>query len=280
VDAAPRGLQLDALDREGCPQPFLLSTGGVIIELRSAQDIAWADLLAAGHNPHAFILVTASGGDRDILAAQPLWKVQRVITEYRRHSGLCTNPDDDRRLASLVQTYGKAIEYDLWRHGKGEDLAVLWRTRRWRKLLNLIDQLPRDTAYMEAVADDEQLATFLLSRPDGHSKKPSAPTRRLSEYSAEVEVLSAILDRLGEVTQAIVASAGAKPRKVTPAPRPVTALERMRTRRALTKHRSLVSRVLPGGGDPPPRQAPPPPPSPPRPPAAGPRGNTSSWGSI
>lgn len=90
-----------------------------------------------------------------------------------------------------------------------------------------------------------ELARALIDEPD----PPAQPRRRMSEYSVQVEMLTAILDRLGEVVQAIASSAGAKPRKLKPAPRPVTAMETLRHKRSEHKHRQIVARVLPHGGD-------------------------------
>ncbi len=97
----------------------------------------------------------------------------------------------------------------------------------------------------EAMSDDEELAEHLLSQAP--EEKP--PIRRWSEYSVVVELLTAIYDRLAEVPNAIAAANGAKPRKVKPAARPVTAMDRVRDRKAQYKHRSVVARVLPAGGD-------------------------------
>lgn len=127
------------------------------------------------------------------------------------------------------------------------DLAAEWRSRRWRRLLNVIDQLPRDSRYVEAMAMDEQLAERMADRP-----QPKGPTRRrMSDWSVQVELLTSILARLGEMTQAIAALGGAKPRKVPPPPLPQTAMDRVRNRKRFEKHHALVARVLPG------RQAPP-----------------------
>lgn len=126
------------------------------------------------------------------------------------------------------------------------DLADEWKSRRWRRLINLIDHLPRDSFMHEAMADDELLAEHMLSSEP--TEKP--PVRRWSEYGVQVELLAGIYDRLAEVPNAIAAANGAKPRKIRPYPRPVTAMERVRDRRAKQKHRSLVARLLPSGGDP------------------------------
>lgn len=110
---------------------------------------------------------------------------------------------------------------------------------------------------MEALTQDEDLAREMLNRPAG---KTSAQ-RRMSEWSPEVELLSIAVDRLAELIQAVAAGHGAKPRPITPAPRPQTADERVRNSERLRKHRALVARVLPHkahensntGGERPPR---------------------------
>lgn len=149
-----------------------------------------------------------------------------------------------RRLAYLLARYGKAIERDLARVYPGTDLAVEWRSRRWRRLLNFIDGLPRHSQFVEAMADDEEAAAAFLDREDqgddAHQRGP-----RLSEYTPEREALDAILDRLAEVTNAIVASSGVRPHKAKPAQRPRTATDRLRARRARASHERLVALVLP-----------------------------------
>lgn len=117
----------------------------------------------------------------------------------------------------------------------------MWRTRRWRKLLNLIDGLPRNSAFVEAVANDEQAAQQLLQQ----QPEASAPGVRLSEWSPEREILADVVDRLGNVIQAVIAAAGTKPQRMAPAARPVTAVMRLRKQRRVEQHQRLVARVLP-----------------------------------
>ncbi len=90
------------------------------------------------------------------------------------------------------------------------------------------------------MAQDEKLAEMLADRP----KSEKAATRRLADWSPQVELLSAILNRLGEVAQAVAALGGAKPKKVPPAPYPVTALDRVRSRKRFQRHSALAARVL------------------------------------
>lgn len=99
---------------------------------------------------------------------------------------------------------------------------------------------------MEALADDEEVAEQMLRRDRGGD---SRPRRRMSDWSPAVEILTGILDRVGELTQAVAALGGAKPSKLPRAPYPVTAYDRVRQRRRADKHRSVVARVLTREGD-------------------------------
>lgn len=125
-----------------------------------------------------------------------------------------------------------------------------WRSRRWRRLLNLIDTLPRNSAYVEAITQDEEWASMILADPP--DKTP--PRVRMSEFSPEVERLCDLVDRVTELIQTTVAVAGGRPKNVKPAPRPSTAVERVRKRRRESTHRSVVGRLLPhkAAGTPPP----------------------------
>jgi len=119
----------------------------------------------------------------------------------------------------------------------------MWRERRWRDLLTLIDWLPRASAYMEAMSEDDELARQILDqKDDGKKRAPRGP--RISEWSTEVEKMTDIVDRLGELMQATVAANGGKPPKIKPQPRPRTAIDRMRDKRRMEHHRKVVSRVL------------------------------------
>lgn len=124
------------------------------------------------------------------------------------------------------------------------DLAVEWRRRRWRRLLNVIDRLPRDSRYVEEVTQDEEVAEQLLENPPKEltSKKSF---RRMSEWSPVVELLTVCVNRLAELTQAVAALGGAKPRKIPPAPLPETAMDKVRRRRRDRNHKALVALVLP-----------------------------------
>jgi hypothetical protein len=58
-------------------------------------------------------------------------------------------------------------------------------------------------------------------------------------------MLTMMYDRMGELIQAVIAAAGAKPRRVPPGPRPYTAFDRLKNTDRRTRHESLVARVAP-----------------------------------
>jgi hypothetical protein len=87
----------------------------------------------------------------------------------------------------------------------------------------------------------------------------------MAEYSPELEMLTNVFDRLGDLIQATIAAQGGKAPKVRPYPRPKTALDRVKEQRRLAKHRRIVARVLPQQAGTPAPATPPPPPPPDRP---------------
>lgn len=118
----------------------------------------------------------------------------------------------------------------------------MWRARRWRKLLNVIEQLPRTSAYAQAMATDDKLAHEMASLPDAGGK--AKWRRSYRDYSPEVEMLSALFDRVGELIRVTAGTRGARSKSPQPAPRPIPAIERIKRRNAETRHRQTVSRVL------------------------------------
>lgn len=118
----------------------------------------------------------------------------------------------------------------------------MFRERRWRDLLALIDWLPRNCAYVEALSEDDEVAEEVLRHPENKKARGAGP--RVSEWSPELERLTDLFDRMGEVMVAVVASSGGKAPKVRPAPRPRTAIDRLRERKRYEHHRKTVARVL------------------------------------
>lgn len=95
----------------------------------------------------------------------------------------------------------------------------------------MIDGLPRDSAYGEAIADDESLVD-LNANPDEY--RPS-----VREWSLLAELLTAIHSRLGDVLQ-IQAT---KNLKLQPWPTPVTAVDRVREKERDRQRERLTDRI-------------------------------------
>lgn len=112
-------------------------------------------------------------------------------------------------------------------------------------VLDILDHLPRTSAYQCAVAGDEELAAQIAASDE--VPKPSK-TPPLSEYSPEVEALRDILDVLDQTLRVLVKVNNGKPGKHKPYPRPVTALGKAmnaaRNRLRYDRHRSLADRLL------------------------------------
>lgn len=160
-----------------------------------------------------------------------------------------------RRLAYLVDRYDAALEFDLRVHAAGADLGELWRARRWRTLLNLIDHLPSHTYYAEAVSNDEEHADMIAKaeaarRENGQPEEKWTPPLR--SWTPEMGKLTEILDAVRGLNFTLIAvnsekgKAGQPP---PPSPRPMTAIDKARKRadyhRRLESHKSLVARMLP-----------------------------------
>lgn len=118
------------------------------------------------------------------------------------------------------------------------DLAALWRQRRWRFLLNVIDHLPRHSHYVTAMAGDEELAEQLPEPKSGSSAPP------LTEWTPEAERLTLVCDRLAELITAVGNTVAKKPRRPPPPlPRPVTAHDRIRRRKRRERHHLILKRL-------------------------------------
>lgn len=108
-------------------------------------------------------------------------------------------------------------------------------------VLDFLRHLPSTSAYSAALAEDEDLAKELLDEPETPPRPP-----RLTEFGPEVQALAEVRDLLAAVLTVLVKANGGKPQRPKPYPRPVTALQRLKTRMRYSRHRDLVRRVLPG----------------------------------
>ena len=136
-----------------------------------------------------------------------------------------------------MSRYGAAIERDL-AHDQ-IDLAECWRSRRWRKLLNLIDGLDESSAFQEALAQDDEIAAGYV----GDDGAPAQYRPRASDWTAQTRLFAAMHDRLGEVVQGLIAMSGNKPPKLDPWPRPEIAATRAQREKSRRDYDELLELV-------------------------------------
>lgn len=123
-------------------------------------------------------------------------------------------------------------------------MGVLWRQRRWRLLLNLIDHLPADSYTNDLLVNDEDYARMVLKerkrrQKAGEEKTPGGPS--MATWSPEVNLLAVIADRLA----AVIESNSTKPRKVVPYARPQTAFDRLEREEMHAIHERLTAALIP-----------------------------------
>lgn len=140
----------------------------------------------------------------------------------------------------LVRRYGEAIEADLAL--RGWDLAVLWRKRRFRFLLNIINHLPRDSYFVEAIAQDDEIA-------EAHKDEPT-PRYEVSvaEFGATQELLAAIHDLIAQLNTNFVTANSSKrnaAKRTKPWPRPITATGRLKKKQTEADFLDIVARFAP-----------------------------------
>ena len=118
----------------------------------------------------------------------------------------------------MLVRFGPALRADL-QQVYGVDMAQLASDRRWVHLLALIDGLPANSRYVQAMYDDDEWRKMIEDSQDDDSPIPPPP---LSTWSPEVNMLAQVVDSLAVVTQAIVVSNGGKSKKIKPVPRPLS----------------------------------------------------------
>ncbi len=105
----------------------------------------------------------------------------------------------------------------------GLDLLDVYRGElSARKVLSLVGRLPRDSAFFEAVLDDDAAV------PDDGGSSGEVAHPPVSEWSPTVEILADVFDRLGDLVVAVHSTVPKrKAPKVKPRPRPQTAADRV-----------------------------------------------------
>lgn len=237
--------ELDDLDAERPTEPFVAQVDGRPVAFRPATGPPWRELLAALDHWPLFMDLFGPDDPDDAARVErlPLWKMRALVRAWRLHHGLCATDKDHIRLVAWLgkREYRAAVERDL-HEVHGLDLTEEWQSRRWRRLLNLVDGLRRTSHLQDAMTQDDELADALLERDKGD--EDDGPRRRMVEFSVEAELLSTVADRIGELIMVTGAGRGIRARRVPPMPRPVTAMHRARDRYARRKHTFTVARVF------------------------------------
>lgn len=109
-------------------------------------------------------------------------------------------------------------------------------------MLNILEHLPRTSAYVQALATDEEMAEQVAKLPE--EDRSTSWVRSHRDYTAEVEMLTAVFDRIGELIRISAAARGARGKPPAPGPRPAYAIERIRKRETRQRHDQLVTRLL------------------------------------
>lgn len=127
------------------------------------------------------------------------------------------------------------------------DIAHWVRCRRWRALLELIDQLPAASRFREAVANDPEQARLAIEREDSadpdEEAEPWSP--RVSDWTLEAVLLRQIREGLVSVFQQLVASGGRTPPHVEAFPVPRTAVDRAREEADVVWAMGLMRQLTP-----------------------------------
>jgi hypothetical protein len=223
--------------------PFTYQVNGEMYFTPDPVDVAFEPLLGMLHDK-----------DFPFLPRMRVWQIGALFERWAAHYDL---PDfqSAQRLAYVVNRYRDALENDLHIHARA-NLTELWRSRQWRFLLNLIDHLPRNCYYSEAVANDPEHARMIfeaLSKQEPNDEAgPAGPP--LHTWSAEVAAIVDLTDAVRRVEYAVIAVAagsggGRGPKPPEPLPRPSSQvdMERKRAdhRARQARHESLAMRVLP-----------------------------------
>lgn len=180
----------------------------------------------------------------------PEWQRELVFRRWAAHYDL-PEFQSAQRLAYLLDRYRSALVYDV-AHFANDDIGHLWRARRWRTALDIIDHLPGHSWYSTAVSGDEEhaamIAESLAARQAEGEQTTSGPS--LNTWTPEVAAITQLDDSVRQLIYVTTVAAGDKTAKPpAPLPRPHTPLESAMKRADFAarkaKHQSIVERVLP-----------------------------------
>lgn len=223
--------------------------GEAHVNLVPAADLQWQWVAECAEDDRAFIEFVA--GRRHM----PARDIGELRLSWVAHQGLLVG-DDLRRLVWMVGTFSRPLAVDL-RRLYGVSLGDLWRDRRWRELLELIDYLPRASWSQMAIANhpehaDRMAKAIAQRRLDTFGTVEEDPGPPLVEFTPEVAMLANVVDAISAVRHAIIqvnsSSKGPKPKPPPPMPRPRTLVDRLveKQERIIRwgKHEALADRLL------------------------------------
>lgn len=178
------------------------------------------------------------------------WKQLLAGQSWAAHYDL---PDfaSAQRLTYLLDRYRSAVVYDTQAFA-GVDVGVLWRSRRWRTALDIIDHLPSHSWFSASVSGDTEhaamIAESLAARQAEGEQTDTGPA--MHTWTPEVAELRALRDDVRQLSYVIPASQGDKKVKPPePLARPVSPLEaaiksaKFNARKE--RHDALTKRLLP-----------------------------------
>lgn len=216
--------------------PLVVQLGGEPVTLKSAAELPWKVVAYVSTNIHRFAYVI---WPREVNI--PAWKLDRVYTVWLAHNGL---PDADQiqRLLYMMERYGDGIEYDFRSH-LNLSLGDLWRARRWREILNLIDRLPSNSHMNQLLVNDEEHLAQVMARQQERDQAPTGPS--MSDWSQTNALLATLIDAVNRGTETAKGIANPKSRpSVQPTQRPRTAADAVRYRLDKQRHEEMNSILL------------------------------------
>lgn len=143
------------------------------------------------------------------------------------------------RLVFYLERYFEPIEADF--QDRSLNLGQLVRNGKYRRMLSLIDRLPQDSRFAEAVANDEEHVAMILEAQKDQPQETRGPA--LSSWSTTNDQLAALVDSVNTLIAITVKANQGNPGKVKPSPRPTTKFAEIAEKQAVSRHRATVARV-------------------------------------
>ena len=149
---------------------------------------------------------------------------------------------DLQSLCWRMSRFTRQVEIDL------PDSTNLWQERRWGLLSAKVDRLPRNSATVVAMLDDDEyVAMVKKARAEGEAAKESQnPIMPRSDVTSEVDLLMGIYNQLEKLRMGMGATApGYKPTMWEVAKAKIDEVANVSSFRKPRHHDFLVSKLLP-----------------------------------